>query len=145
MLIKCQLHLCQRFLTINGKLKTILIKESKINKIHLTMKKFILTHMLIFAALNMYAKPNENKISDNKKQEIYWKAVTLYSDENYTQALLYFNHLLIDDPKNDEFNYYLGMCYYYLDKPKLATYYFNFIVDNPIYKYRFIYTTHDEL
>jgi hypothetical protein len=67
----------------------------------------------------------------NEQDGIYWKAMTYYQEENYPQALLLFQHLLLKNPENIEINYYTGMCYFNLNRPRIAKWHLSIAaVDN---------------
>ena len=93
---------------------------------------------------NLWAQAPKSEITISTVQNIYWKAIKLYSDENYSQAILYFDHLLVTDKYNYEYNYYTGMCFYYLNKPKLARFYFSNILEDTAYRLKVIYYTRNE-
>jgi hypothetical protein len=65
-----------------------------------------------------------------EQESLYWKAVKLYQEEDYYSSLLLFQHLLDVNPENVDLNYYAGMCYYNLDKPKLAKWHFSFAAND---------------
>jgi hypothetical protein len=84
-----------------------------------------LVFIIIFAGfvnVTMFAASSH---SLTKEQEnVYWKALRYYQEENYTKSLLIFEYLADQIPENDEFNYYVGMCFFHLNRPKLAKWYF---------------------
>jgi len=91
-----------------------------------------LIFILLFATLvNIAVMATSPAAPENGQDNIYWKAMTYYQEENYPQALLLFQHLLLKEPECTEINYYTGMCYFKLNRPKIAKWYLSIAaVDN---------------
>jgi len=97
------------------------------------MKKIFI---LIVLAVNIFTakcNPTTDAEENVNLNNLYWDAVKLYKSEDYALALRYFSFLNDQDADNYDYNYYTGMCYFHLNKPKLAKFYFNQLADNSVY------------
>lgn len=89
---------------------------------HQTMKKliFVLVAVFLFAS-GIEAKSGNGSNDYNSK--IYWKAKLTFTEANYKESLLLFTYLLDQNPDDTELNAYVGLCYKYLYKEKVANFY----------------------
>lgn len=96
-------------------------------------KRFIL---LIFLAtfLNITMFAAKGQFQNKEQENIYWKALRYYQEENYAKAVLLFEHILDKDSGNAEVNFYTGMCFFNLNKPKIANWYFAKVADDVNYR-----------
>lgn len=63
------------------------------------------------------------------KREYFQGTYYIYN-ENYSQALHVFSKLLKNDPENSNFSFYVGMCYYHLEKCNISKMYLEDAVKN---------------
>ena len=82
-------------------------------------------NVTMFASKGQLLKEQEN---------IYWKAVRYFQDENYAKAVLLFEYILDNDTENADVNFYTGMCFFNLNKPKIANWYFTKLSDDNYYR-----------
>ncbi|HEY4785333.1 MAG TPA: hypothetical protein VIH57_04765 [Bacteroidales bacterium] len=87
-------------------------------------------YLILFFVCMINANVSAAEPKNPEIENIYWKAVKYYQEEEYHAALLLFQHALSVNPENVELNYYVGMCYYNLNKPKLAKWYFSFAIND---------------
>lgn len=92
------------------------------------MKTKLTFIILLTAILNVTSFASDPGPLTQSQEAVYWKAIRLYQEEDYPMALLLFQNLLDSSAENVELNYYVGMCYYNLNKPKLAKWHFSFAV-----------------
>jgi tetratricopeptide (TPR) repeat protein len=107
------------------------------------MKKIVVLFALAIFVTNINAS-NIDAAKEKAIQDLYWKAVKLYNEENYAKALLYFNSILDQDSENYEYNYYVGLCYFQMNQKKLAKYYFRNVTDDNVYKMKITLVTRIE-
>lgn len=107
------------------------------------MKKIVFLFALAIFATHINAS-NIDAPKEIALQDLYWKAVKLYNEENYAKALLYFNSILDQDPQNYEYNYYIGLCYFQINQKRLAKYYFRNVADDNVYKLKITLVTRIE-
>lgn len=91
--------------------------------------KVIIIALFVFC-LNSSTMAAAGQIISKAQEEVYWKAVKLYDSEDYSKALTQFQNLLEQNKENYELNYYAGMCYHNLHKPKIAETYFLVAADD---------------
>jgi energy-coupling factor transporter transmembrane protein EcfT len=108
------------FMRLWKKINIVFPKKYMLKKKYSIMKSLLLI-ISLFVCVSMSIIANTT--NSRTTEDIYWKAVKLYSEENYTKALLYFKHALDQNPTDSELNYYVGMCFHHLNKPKLASAY----------------------
>jgi hypothetical protein len=90
------------------------------------MKTKLLLFFVLFTSYVILPSVASSPDSLKKQQEnTYWKAVKYFQDEDYSQAVHLFEYLLDTTTDSIELNYYVGMCYYKLNKPKLAKWHFS--------------------
>lgn len=111
-------------------------------KKHSIMKNLLLI-ISLFVCVNLNITANSPKNAST--EDVYWKAVKLFSEENYAKALLYFNHALEQNPTDSELNYYVGMCFHHLNKPKLASVYLSKAASDRVMKLKIQLMTRDNL
>jgi hypothetical protein len=97
------------------------------------MKKIFVLVALLSNVILSNAGNTEKSLSENNAENMYWHAVNLYNDQKFSKAVLYFTFLMENSSENPEYCYYTGMCYYHLNKPKIAKYFFNQVEDNNAY------------
>ncbi len=107
------------------------------------MKKISTLLVLAVFAINVSAS-NTEAAKEKEIQDLYWKAVKFYNEEDYSKALMYFNYVLDQDSENYEYNYYVGLCYFQMNRIKLAKYYFRNISDDNLYKMKIMLVTRVE-
>jgi hypothetical protein len=93
---------------------------------HITMKTKLFLTILLAGIINVATYAARYTPSTQQQENTYWKAIQYYQEEDFYSSLLLFKNLLDEDPENVELNYYTGMCYYNLDKPKLAKWHFSY-------------------
>jgi tetratricopeptide (TPR) repeat protein len=95
--------------------------------------KFIL---LIFLTgfLTITIQASDGQFKTKTQEDIYWKAVGYFQYENYAKAVLLFEYLLDLNPENTDLNFYTGMCFFNLNKPKIANWYFTKLADDNFYR-----------
>jgi len=114
-----------------------------IRETSITMKAKLF-FLLLFAITFNTALFASNPVPLSKSQDTtYWKAIKYYQDEEFNSSLLLFKSLLDSKPEDAEINYYVGMCYYNLDKPKLAKLHFSIAVNDNICRLKIILLTRD--
>jgi len=76
-------------------------------------------------------KYSENDYLTKKelKREYFQGTYYIYN-EKYSQALHVFSKLLKNDPENSNFSFYVGMCYYHLEKRNISKKYLEVAVKN---------------
>ncbi len=89
------------------------------------MKKKLILLIMSAGIPNVTVFAPKGQISAKNKEDIYWKALKYYQDEDYAKAILMFKYLLDQDSENPDINYYAGMCFLNLNKPKLARLHFS--------------------
>ena len=94
------------------------------------MKAKIFITALLACIINVVALASDPGPMTKDIENTYWTAVKYFQEEDYNKALLNFQHVLDTNPENVELNYYVGMCYYYLNKPKLAKWHFSIAADD---------------
>lgn len=110
---------------------------------YITMKaKFILTILLAGVIQIAVSAANPGTLTQ-EQESTYWKAINLYQNEDYYASLLLFHHILDVNPENVELNYYVGMCYYNLGKPKLARWHFSIAAADNCCRMKIILLEHD--
>lgn len=88
------------------------------------MKKliFVLATAFLFAT-GVEAKPGNGSSFNDYNSKVYWKAKSTFTEANYKESLLLFSYLLDQNPDDTELNAYVGLCYKYLCKEKVANFY----------------------
>jgi hypothetical protein len=89
------------------------------------MKKNLILLFMSAGIANVTVFASKGRISEKQKEDIYWKALKYYQEENYANAVTMFQYLLDQDSENPDINYYAGMCFLNLNKPKLARWHFS--------------------
>lgn len=89
------------------------------------MKTKLTLTLLLAVVLNVTTFAADPGPLTPTQESIYWKAIAYYQEEDYFASLLLFQNLLDLNPENVELNYHTGMCYYNLNKPNLAKWYFS--------------------
>lgn len=90
----------------------------------LKKKYFLLLAMVAILQVPKAEATSTSQYLTSEQREHYWKAVKLFESDEYAKALLYFQHILDENSGNCELNYYVGMCYYKLNRVKLSARYF---------------------
>jgi|ERR1035437_2608026 thioredoxin-like negative regulator of GroEL len=95
--------------------------------------KFIL--LIFFTGfLNVTMFASKGQLQNKEQETVYWKAVRYFQDENYAKAVLLFEYILDNDSDNANVNFYTGMCFFNLNKPKIANWYFTKVADDNYYR-----------
>ena len=110
---------------------------------YITMKAKLIFIILLSLIINVATFAADPGPLTHEQETIYWKAVTLYQEEDYYASLLLFQSLLDVNTENVELNYYAGMCYYNLDKPKLAKWHFSFAANDNCCRIKIKLLAHD--
>jgi hypothetical protein len=103
-------------------------------------------HIFIFllaTVLNVATFASDPGPLTQSQETIYWKAVRHFQEEDYQMALLLFQNLLDSNAENIELNYYAGMCYYNLNKLKLAKWHFSFAASDNCTRLKIILLARD--
>lgn len=102
-------------------------------------KIFLLLIFIGFVNISMLASKGHSQTKE--QEDVYWKAIKYYQVENYAKAVLMFEYLLDMDSENGELNYYTGMCFLNLNKPKLAKWYFSKASEDSYSRLKVLYFT----
>jgi len=94
--------------------------------------KFIL--LVFFACFAPMTILSAKGLQTKEQENVYWKAVRYFQEENYAKAVLMFEYLLDIDSDNTEITFYTGMCFFNLNKPKIAKWYFAKVADDNYYR-----------
>lgn len=109
----------------------------------ITMKIKLLFILLFATIVNVATFASDPGPMTKSQEDTYWKAIKYFQEEDFQVSLLLFQNLLDSNPENVELNYYAGMCYYNLNKPKLAKWHFSFAINDNCCRLKIILLARD--
>jgi tetratricopeptide (TPR) repeat protein len=89
------------------------------------MKKQLILLTMSAGIANVTVFASKGQITEKEQEDVYWKGLKYYQEEDYAKAVLMFQYLLNQDSGNADINYYTGICFLNLNKPKLARWHFS--------------------
>jgi thioredoxin-like negative regulator of GroEL len=98
------------------------------------MKKIFILLIFFTGFFNVTMFASKGQLQNKEQDNIYWKAVRYFQEENYAKAVLLFEYILDKDSENANVNFYTGMCFFNLNKPKIANWYFTKVADDNYYR-----------
>ncbi len=88
------------------------------------MRAFFVIVLCLGFYSNLEAQKKKNVVVGDQAAISYEQGKNLYEKGNYSEAIPFFEEVVISDGKNEDALYYLGLCYRYTSKPEKAIYQF---------------------